>query len=309
MNWIAARRLLRLPAKSGPAFALESELPPCDPLAAVRAQSVCIVSGKGGTGKSTVSASLAATLGHQGRVLLVDADLGVGNAHLFCDSQPERTLVDVVRGECSAREAVLRVREQLDLLAGGSGCLGVASLSQEQLQRLADGLYSLEENYHSVLIDGAAGLGSQTIELATAADMVVVVTTPDLTSMTDAYALIKILITSRPGLVPRLVVNRAFDPREGQAAAERMQLVARRFLELDIKLLAILPEDRSAHRCTQRRQAVVMGEPGQPLAKGLVDLAHRLQGELDMSHAQGVGRVLRHRLRRRSLVSPDSKEG
>ncbi|MDP6370178.1 MAG: P-loop NTPase, partial [Planctomycetota bacterium] len=110
------------------------ELPPCDPLAAVRARSLCIVSGKGGTGKSTLTASLASSFEHHGRALLVDADLGVGNAHLFCDLQPKHTLVDVVSGTCSALEAVVSVRGQLDLLAGGSGCLGVASLDQEQMQ-------------------------------------------------------------------------------------------------------------------------------------------------------------------------------
>lgn len=301
MNWTAAKRLLRLPAKEERAFTLNTELPPCDPLAAVRAQSVCVVSGKGGTGKSTLTASLAALFEHQGRVLLVDGDLGVGNAHLFCDSQPERTLADVVRGECAMGEAVLRVREQLDLLAGGSGCLGVASLGQVELQRLAEGLYSLEENYHSVLIDGAAGLGSQTIELAAAADIVLVVTTPDLTSMTDAYALIKVLVSTRPGLIPRMVINRCFDPREGHAAAERIQAVARRFLGLEIPIMGVLPEDRSAHRCTQRRQPVVLGEPDQPLARGIGDLAFSLQAELDAAHAHGVGRVMLHRLKRRSI--------
>ena len=308
MNWDSARRLLSFPGRRAAPPALESpELPPCDPLAAVRARSLCIVSGKGGTGKSTLTASLASSFEHHGRALLVDADLGVSNAHLFCDLQPKHTLVDVVSGTCSALEAVVSVRGQLDLLAGGSGCLGVASLDQEQMQRLASGLCSLEERYHSILIDGAAGLGTQTLELAASVDLVLVVTTPDVTAMTDAYALIKVLCASRPGLVPRLVVNRVIDAREGHAVAERMQAVAEKFLGLEIKLLSVLPEDRSAHRCTQRRRPVVLEEPDQPLGRALADLAHRLEAELDQAHPHGVGRVLRHRLGRGSLAAAETQ--
>ena len=306
MNWGTARRLLHLPAKQSAPIARPLQLPPSDPLAAVRARSMCVVSGKGGTGKSTLTASLAASLERHGRVLLVDADLGVGNAHLFCDLQPKRTLADVVRGECSAREAVVPVRGQLDLLAGGSGCLGVASLDREQLQLLGKGLYSLEERYRSILIDGAAGLSSQTLQLAAAADIVLVVTTPDVTAMTDAYALIKVLCAERPGLVPYLVVNRVFDASEGHAAAERMRAVARRFLDVEIRLLGLLPEDRSAYRCTQRRQPVVLGEPDEPLGLALADLAQRLQKELDHLHPHGVGRVLCHRLGRDGLAESES---
>jgi septum formation inhibitor-activating ATPase MinD len=84
-----------------------------------------------------------------------------------------------------------------------------------------------------------------------------------------------------------------------------MQAVAAKFLGLEIKLMSVLPEDRSAHRCTQRRRPVVLDEPNQPLGRALADLARRLEAELDQVHPHGVGRVLRHRLGRVSRAAAD----
>ncbi len=255
-----------------------------------------MVSGKGGTGKSLVSASLAALLARRGRTLLLDADLGVANAHLLQDVTPEHHLVDVIEGKVSMEDAVARCSEQLDLLAGGSGFGRVAHLSHLELEMLSRGLERIERRYEYCLVDSAAGLSDQTVGLAAAADLVVMVTTPDITSLTDAYAFLKVLVQRSPARQPFIVVNRVQEAADAASATKRMSHVAEKFLGQQPQFAAHLPEDRAAYRCTQRRKPVVVAEPQSPLAGGLRSLAADVLAELDGLEPQGLGRTLAQRL-------------
>jgi MinD-like ATPase involved in chromosome partitioning or flagellar assembly len=130
--------------------------------------SLCIASGKGGTGKSVVTASLAALFAPRGRTLLVDADFGVGNAHILHDVAPRATCVDVVEGGLGVREALVACGKDLDLLAAGSGVPRMAELSSYELHVLASGLREVESSYRYVLVDSAAGVSHQTMAFARA---------------------------------------------------------------------------------------------------------------------------------------------
>jgi flagellar biosynthesis protein FlhG len=179
-----------------------------------RASSLCIASGKGGTGKSVVSASLGTLFSEVGRTLIVDADLGVGNAHILQDVSPRASLVDVVQGECTVRDVLVSCTDRLDLVAAGSGVPRMAELSRCELDLVAAGLEELESDYRYVLVDSAAGVSRQTLAFAQACDLVCIVTTGDLTAMTDAYALLKLLHRSGDVAAPFLIVNRAHGPAE-----------------------------------------------------------------------------------------------
>src|SRR5262245_41396618 len=183
----------------------------------VRAPSLCIASGKGGTGKSIVTASLSELLSARGRTLLLDADMGVGNAHILHDVHPPRSLVDVVYGRCDLPEARTRCSSQLDLIAGGCGVSHMTALSGSELHRIAQGLARVEPEYDFLLVDSAAGISDQTLLFATSCDAVLVVTTPDATAMTDAYAFIKVLHARKPEAVPLLAINRVtYDGSNGE---------------------------------------------------------------------------------------------
>lgn len=291
MNWHQAKQLLRFGRTAAPgAESSRSERP--DALASVRASSLCVVSGKGGTGKSLLSASLGHGLARSGRTLLVDADLGVGNAHILQDVHPEHSFVDVVEGRRQVREIVQPCSSQLDLLAAGSGFARMAGLATCELELIAAGLERLERQYRFLLVDSAAGLSNQTLAFAAATDLVVLVTTPDVTAMTDAYAFLKVLVQRKPDVDPLLVVNRATNHDEAEHAARRIGQVSRKFLGREPRWIASLPEDRAAFRCTQRRQPVVAGEPESALAFALRELTHTLLEELGRRHACGLGRTL-----------------
>jgi flagellar biosynthesis protein FlhG len=305
----ARRRLLRLAGgRTGPlgpngvAASLE-ELPrsehegegplaPRAPPSAPRAASLCVASGKGGTGKSVVSASLATSLAARGRTLILDADMGVGNAHILQDVSPLATLVDVVEGETSLRDARIACSSRIDLLAAGSGVPRMSELSKYETYLIAEGLEELELEYRWVVVDSAAGISRQTLRFALACDVVLIVTTPDLTAMTDAYALLKSLRARRGSCMPLLLVNRAWDQEQAEEVASRIARVAERFLGTPPRLVGWLPEDPVVPLCVNRRGAVSLLEPASPFARALSVVAARLDEELAALHARGMGRTL-----------------
>ena len=262
---------------------------------APRAASLCVVSGKGGTGKSVVTASLATRFAARGRTLIVDADFGVGNAHILQDVSPTRSLVDVVQERAHVRDVLLPCSGQIDLLAAGSGVPRMAELSKYETHRIAAGIEELELEYRFLLVDSAAGIGRQTVGVARASDAVLVVTTPDLTAMTDAYALLKVLRGRRPTCRPLLVVNRARDEAQAESVAKRIQNVSRRFLGGETgwpRFIGWLPEDPAVRECVNRRAAVVLLEPEAPFSIALETVAVRLLEELASLHPKGLGRTL-----------------
>ncbi|MFN0244719.1 MAG: AAA family ATPase [Planctomycetota bacterium] len=295
MDWDQARRLVRLvrapvddtgaPSSVDAGIEMES-------LATLRSGSVCIASGKGGTGKSVVSASLAQLFARRGRTLIVDADMGVGNAHILQNVAPEHSFVDVVEGRCSAREIRVPCDRDLDLLAAGSGVSRMAGLSAYEMHLVACGIESLETEYQFVLVDSAAGISHQTIAFAAASDLVLLVTTPDVTALTDAYAFLKVLLQRRSDCVPLFVVNRVASIEEGEHVADRMRSVARKFLGREPQLVGILPDDRAVARSVNERAPVVASDPDSAISSALADLSRRLIEELARRQPRGVGRTL-----------------
>lgn len=313
MNWDQARNLLRLgrgrrgehpvgaPVGSTVGSTVGSERSalrdlPRDPARRPRPQraasSVCVVSGKGGTGKSLVTASLARLLATRGRTLVFDADLGCANAHILHDVHPERSFIDVVEGRLAVRDIVTPCGAGLDLLPGGSGFARLAGLTDYELHLVGKGLEELEGDYRYLVVDSAAGLSNQTVTFAAACDLVLLVTTPDVTAMTDAYAFLKVFVRKNPVAMPLLVVNRCTEREEAEHAARRISDVSRKFLGRDIACLGALPEDRAAFRCTQRRTPVTVGEPDGPLASALRDLERSVVQELARVPARGAGAEL-----------------
>lgn len=316
MNWGQARRLLHLAVQRGldasknpastsrrGALAHESRLDPgersgangsTDALAAVkgngnghghaeaieRAVSLCVVSGKGGTGKSIVTSSLSTLLAREGSTLIVDADLGIGNAHLLQGVSPDHSFVDVTDGRLSVSDIVQECRPGLDLLSAGSGISSLASLSAYEMHLIASGIEQLEREYDYLVIDSAAGISAQTAIFASTCDCVLLVTTPDLTAMTDAYAFLKVLYGRNKQARVRLVVNRTESEAEGARTARRICSVSDRFLGCMPDWLATLPEDPAVRRAGNQRSAVVLAEPDSPIAGRLRQLCRELLSDL-----------------------------
>ncbi len=276
MNWDHARRILHW---DGRPDNLGRAVVPRSPSSRLTqpARSLCVASGKGGTGKSVVSASLAACFAESGPCLVVDADLGVGNAHILQDVAPERSLVDLVEGRSTAREVLAHCTRNLDLLPAGSGVSHMAALEPWELALVARAIGELERDYAWGLVDAGAGISVQTVALAAACDRVLIVTTPDVTALTDAYAFLKVLLQRDPDCTPLLVVNRAVSESEAAGIAERLRGAARKFLGRDVRCLGWLPEDRAVSRSVNARAPVVRREPQALFSVAVRELAAVLE--------------------------------
>jgi len=299
MNWTDTRRkLLKLAAGRSPRSPLASSpararaevnlLQPASPLPV----SLCIASGKGGTGKSIVSAALAAHFAERGPTLLLDADFGVGNAHILQDVTPELTCVDVVEGRVSLGEARVACAPGLDLIAAGSGVPRMAELGGHELQLLARGFTALEGQYSTLLVDSAAGVSPQTLAFARACDALLIVTTSDLTAMTDAYAFLKLHFAGRAGAKAFLLVNRAASAEEAEEVTRRIARVGERFLGTAPRCIGWLPHDPVVSACVNRRGPVTRLEPGSEVARALRTVAATLEEELRALAAHGIAGAL-----------------
>ncbi len=272
----------------------EASLDPSD--AARPAASICIASGKGGTGKSVLTASLSRLLAARGRTLLLDADFGVGNAHILQGVHPERSLVEVVEGEVALREALFDCGGGLELLAAGSGVSRMTELSGYELHMVARELERIESGYAHLLVDSAAGVSSQTVQFAAACDLVLLVTTPDITAMTDAYAFFKVLLRRRPAATPLLVVNRARGYDEAYSVASRIDQVSRRYLGRAPRWVGYVPDDPAVVRSVNERRPMVTFDPHGETSRALAGIAVALIEELARTPALGLGRSLQSRV-------------
>ena len=227
-----------------------------------RARTVCIASGKGGTGKSILATNLAVSLAARGeRVVLVDFDAGLANAHLLLGLAPGHDLSHVLSGEISAQEALIEGPHGMRLLSGGVGRHVLANPTRRELDRLFAALDPLEERFDLVLVDHGAGLGYATLAHLAAAQSLLLVTNHEVTALSDGYAFFKRAVLVNPGLRVGVCMNRAPDRAEADAAWERFRSVSRRFLDREPEWAGWVPWDEAVARSVARRAPVVVTEP------------------------------------------------
>lgn len=243
-----------------------------------RARTLVVASGKGGVGKSNLAANLAVALGERGaRVLLVDGDLAQANLDLLLGLHPRFDVRHVLSGQKSMDEIVVNGPENVRLVPASSGVDELAELDDFRREVLLRGLSTLDADADFVIIDTASGVTRQTTEFCRAAHEVLVVTTPEMPSFSDAYALVKML-QKQGGLAspPRLVVNMANGVEEAEDTAHRFRLVARRFLRLELDCLGVVPLDGSVPRAVRLQEPVIAAFPKSPAAVAYRALAAKL---------------------------------
>lgn len=241
------------------------------------AQAIAISSGKGGVGKSTVAVNLAVLLARMGRkVVLLDADMGTANADVLCNMMPVHTLAHVVAGRRQIEEVVVQAPGGFSLIPGASGLAQMAALSASERDRLIHQFARLEQAYDVMLIDTGAGIGPDVLGLLTAADRALIVATPDPTSITDAYALIKTAYRQCPKLDVRLLINQASSPDEALQVYTRVANVCRKFLSLDVLYAGCLLGDAAVRDSVRDRRPFTLDPRPTPASVALNALAHRL---------------------------------
>ena len=243
-----------------------------------RAHTIVVASGKGGVGKSNLAANLALALGERGvRVLLFDGDLAQANLDLLLGLHPRFDLQHVLDGQKTLDEIVVNGPDNVRLVPAASGAPELADLDDYRRERLVRSLGTLDTPVDVILIDTASGVSRQTTEFCRIANEVLIVTTPEMPAFSDAYALVK-LLQKQGGLsrAPRMVVNMATGVEDGEDTAHRLRLVARRFLQLELECLAVVPYDPHVPRAVRLQEPVLTAFPKSPAAVAYRALAARL---------------------------------
>ncbi len=256
---------------------------PLKPLGKVMA----VTSGKGGVGKTFVSANLAAALAKRGhKVLVLDADLGLANLDVVLNLYPKITLHDVFTGKAKLEEAIVRAPGGFSVLLAGSGMVEYSRLTpnvREDFLRVMSGLLP---SYDIVLLDTGAGISDVVLFAVSLASEVLVVATPEPTSLTDAYATIKVLVGEQGRKVIRLVVNQTARMGDGRAITSQLQQVLDRFVvakpgdKVRLVHMGDIPADPSVRQAVMKRQLLLQTLPGCPAALAIAQLSAKLEDSL-----------------------------
>ena len=207
-------------------------------------RSIAVVSGKGGVGKSNFSMNFTTTLSEIGKkVVLIDMDIGMGNIHILLGKTVPTNLKDYLVGEKTLEEVMFEGPNNLQYISGGSGLSGVMEWNDKMFNRLIEAFEYLQKNYDYIVFDMGAGATSQTLDLLVSVDDIIVITTAEPTSITDAYSMMKFIYFKDPDKNFFLLCNRAFSEEEGVDTTARLKLAMSKFLSKEIVVLGSLPED------------------------------------------------------------------
>ena len=237
---------------------------------------IAVASGKGGVGKTTTAINLAAAMVNAGqRTLLLDTDLGLANVDVMLGLSPRFTLADVFSGRCELADTVLDGPNGLRVIPAASGKQHMAQLSPQEHAGLVHALSELPTPVDVLVIDNAAGIADSVLTFCQAAQDVVVVVCDEPASVTDAYALIKVLNRDRGVSRVQVLANSVLDAAEGPALFDKLQRVSARFLDVTLNYLGAIPRDEWLRRAVQRQETVVDAFPSAPSASAFRDIARR----------------------------------
>ncbi len=259
-----------------------------------RARVIAVTSGKGGVGKSNFCANLAVTLGQRDmRVILLDADMGLANAHILLGASPPYSLEHVMLRSKTVPEVLHTAAPNVRLIAGGSGIAHLANLTSASRGAMLHGLGELDGLCDLIVIDTGAGVADNVLAFLSAVTEVVLITTPEPTAITNAYATIKIVSQENRGARLMLVVNMVHSSGEGAVVAQRLTTISRQFLNLDVEYLGCIPIDPAVPRAVRARVPFISTAPGSAAAGGMNQIIASLGYEPDKLGTGADGFVAR----------------
>ena len=239
-------------------------------------QVIAVTGGKGGVGKTTIAVNLAASLAGRGKqVMLLDGDLGLANVDVFLGLTPRLTLADVLAGNCTLEEILLDAPQGFKVVPAASGIAQLAELDTLTHLGLVRAFGDITSKVDVMVIDTAPGIAGSVLQFSQAAQQVLVVLCDEPASLTDAYALIKILSRDHGVKQFRVVVNQVRGRGMGQSLFQRFERVATRFLSVDLDYVGEIPEDAFLRRSIREQRPVVSAYPSAPASVALKTLAQR----------------------------------
>ncbi|WP_058485173.1 MinD/ParA family protein [Defluviitalea phaphyphila] len=240
---------------------------------------ITITSGKGGVGKTNVAVNLAVQFQKVGKkVIIIDADFGLANIEVLLGIVPKFNLSDVINGRKNITDIIIKGPQNIKFISGGSGVQDLIRLNKNQLNYFIKNMSLLDEIADIILIDTGAGLTEAVLSFSKAAEEIVLVTTPEPTSITDAYALIKTLYIQDKNAVPniKLLVNKVDNEKEGLEISNKLKQVSKKFLNIEIEEVGYIPYDRNLIKSVKLQDPVSISFPKSESSKAFKKIANKI---------------------------------
>jgi flagellar biosynthesis protein FlhG len=237
---------------------------------------VAVTGGKGGVGKTSVSVNLATACAQAGkRVMLLDGDLGLANVDVFLGLSPRYTLAHVLNGERTLEEVIVDAPQGFQIVPAASGVASLANMGVAEHIGLVHAFGTLAQKLDMLIIDTAAGLSHSVMQFSQAAQHVLVVICDEPASITDAYALVKVLSRSHGVRRFRVLANMTRAPGEGSALFEKFERVTARFLDVTLEYVGEVPDDSYMRRAIREQRPVAECYPSSPSGRAFKNLARK----------------------------------
>lgn len=258
---------------------------------------IAVTSGKGGVGKTNISTNLAVLAARMGRrVLVMDADLGLANVEIVLGIKPKFHIGDIIDGKAPLESVLAKGPHGIRILAAGSGVQALTNLDDADKMRLITALDPLEELFDVVIVDTGAGIGDNVLFFVGAAQEAILVVNPEPTSLTDAYATVKVLSQQAGVRDFQLLVNPAPHELSARDIYRKLTRVTDKFLDVNIKLLGHVPYDDNLQRSVMAQKPLVELYPHSPASRALAGVADRLLGSPPPRRLEGGLRLMWQRL-------------
>ncbi len=239
-----------------------------------KTKTIAVISGKGGVGKSNFSLNFSLSLANKGyKILLFDMDIGMGNIDILMGVSSKYSFTHLFEDQRSLREIITDVPNQVSFISGGTGLSSLFKLDDEKFQSFVNQLSGILPDYDFVIFDMGAGISKETLHFLLTVDELFVITTPEPTSITDAYSVMKHICLANNDIPFFVIANKTIDFREGTATLERIDQVSRRFLSKEIVKLGTLPDDRNVIQAVKRQIPFVQYAPSTAASKSMEGIA------------------------------------
>lgn len=235
-----------------------------------------VISGKGGVGKSNISLNFSIALAKYGKkVLLFDMDIGMGNIDILLGITTHHSISDLFNSNLSITDLLVKGPEGIDYIAGGNGLSSLFKLSESNSEYLTQQLQLILNQYDYVMFDMGAGMSEENVKFLMAMDEIFVITTPEPTSITDAYSAMKYLCMFDHSIPFNLLVNRAQSEAEGIQTFKRLKQVVSKFLSKEISLLGVLSDDKTVPKAVSHQVPFILYSPKAMVSKSLYEMMTR----------------------------------
>jgi flagellar biosynthesis protein FlhG len=238
---------------------------------------IAVSGGKGGVGKTNVSLNTAIALAQQGKkVLVLDADLGLANVDVMLGLRVQRNLSHVLSGECELDDIIIEGPAGMNVIPATSGTQSMVDLTPSEHAGLIRAFSDMQTKFDVLIVDTAAGISDMVLSFCRASQDVLLVVCDEPTSITDCYALMKLLSRDHGIFKFKVVANMVRTPKEGQQLFAKLSKVSDRFLDVALELVAVIPFDENIRKSVRKQQAIVEAFPESPASVAFKSLANKL---------------------------------